>query len=304
MTWKKLKLSYYQLIQKISESNNIQKEWNEFLLNANKLYKSPPMALVPIIKAVKIASEGKKINELKILDHGCGSGLKTMFLYANGFTSAYGVNVNFDVNHLNKIVNLIFKFKDTRFIQTDGKTLPFDTNYFDFILSCQVVEHLQEEVVDLYYSEEGRVLKSGGIAYHQVPHSFVPYDSHSRLWFAHWMPSFLQPILYGIVKSIRDKKNCLKEGKKYAKRFNGEFVALRSPYYHYNQLKKHIGAEYHNNLGLDIITNENDFSSHDKDTPLGIRKFLYFLFNLPLIGKILSRILQYFIMLHTLAIKS
>ena len=304
MSWKKLKFSYNELIKKAKESDNIQKEWNEFFENSINLYKSPPMSLIPIIKAVKMAAKNKKNSDLKILDHGCGTGLKTLFLYANGYTSSYGVNVNFSVEHLNKIINIIFNYKNKRFIQTDGKILPFKKDFFDFILSCQVVEHLNEEFVELYYEEEGRTLKTGGIAYHQVPHSFVPYDSHSRLWFAHWIPSVFQPVIYGLVKSMRERKNCLSEGKKYARRFNGDFVSLRSPRFHFNQLKKHIGHNYNNNLGLDLITNENDFSSHDKDTPLGIRKFLYVLFNLPIIGIVFSRLMQYFIMLHTITIKN
>ena len=32
-------------------------------------------------------------------------------------------------------------------------------NFFDFIISAQVLEHLTDEEVFLYYSEEGRVLK-------------------------------------------------------------------------------------------------------------------------------------------------
>ena len=48
-----------------------------------------------------------------------------------------------------------FSFNKKKFLLTDGKKLPFPDKYFDFIISSQVVEHLTDEEVLMYYSEEG-----------------------------------------------------------------------------------------------------------------------------------------------------
>ena len=72
-----------------------------------------------------------------------------------------------------------------------------------------MVEHLREDEVYFYYEEEGRVLKKNGLAYHEVPHKFMPYESHSRLWLIHLFPYVFKPILYGIFLSLQARKNLI-----------------------------------------------------------------------------------------------
>ena len=194
-----------------------------------------------------------------------------------------------------------FSFNKKKFLLTDGKKLPFPDKYFDFIISSQVVEHLTDEEVLMYYSEEGRVLKSFGLAYHELPHKYIPYESHSRLWLIHLFPYFCKPFLYGVFISMQKRKNLFFKGSYYARRFSKEFLILRSPSFHKKIVNKYIGSC--EDLTLKRLLEKTDFSSYDMDSPLKIRKVLDAIFQLPFFGKFFALILKNFFILQTLSIK-
>ena len=203
---------------------------------------NPPIALDNLTSSLYKISKGNK--NIQILDHGCGGGLKSFYFVALGFKNVFGVNVNNNIDHLNTILKKIYNISEKRFFTTDGRKLPYESNKFNFIFSLQVLEHLSDSFIDQYYSEEERVIKKDGYVYHEVPHILVPFESHSRLWFAHWLPSFMQPIVYGILKTIQLKENKLLEGRAIAEKFNGGFVKLRTPNYHYKKIKMHFGVHF------------------------------------------------------------
>ena len=301
MTWTNMKKAFNELESTAkSNKNKILIKWKKFQKIAIEVSHSPPMALDNLTSSLYKISKGKK--NIKILDHGCGAGLKAFYFVALGFKNIYGVNVNYNVNHLNTILRKVYNITEKRFHTTDGRKLPFDSNKFNFIFSLQVLEHLSDSFIDTYYSEEERVLKKKGYVYHEVPHILVPFESHARLWFAHWLPSFIQPIAYGILKTIQLKENKLLQGKIIAKRFNGDFVKLRTPYYHYKKIKMHFGS--YTDMTVERLVRTTDFTYYDKDNPVRLRKFLYFIFRLPIIGYQLARICKNFFMLQTLAQKN
>lgn len=282
-----------------SNKNQIITKWEKFKEIAISVSHSPPMALDNLTSSLYKISNGKK--DIRILDHGCGAGLKAFYFVALGFKNIYGVNVNYNVSHLNTILKKVYAISEKRFYTTDGRKLPFENSKFNFIFSLQVLEHLSDSYIDMYYSEEERVLKKNGYVYHEVPHILVPFESHSRLWFAHWLPAFIQPIAYGVLKTIQLRENKLLQGKKIAKRFNGDFVKLRTPYYHYKKLNVHFGS--FTDMTIDRLVRKTDFKYYDKDNPVILRKFLYFIFRLPVIGHMFARLCKNFFMLQTLAQK-
>ena len=119
-------------------------------------------------------------------------------------------------------------------------------------------------------------MKKNGYAFHEVPHLLVPYDSHSRLWFAHWFPKFLQPMIYGVFKSLQNKQFLLHEGAQIAKKYNGEFLMLRTPFFHYQRILKYMGS--FNELTLERLVRNTNFDNYDKDNPIITKKnfILYF----------------------------
>ena len=53
-----------------------------------------------------------------------------IFLEAIGYKNVYGVNVNFDVFFINKILKTKFRVSEVRFFKTEGKNVPFKNNFF------------------------------------------------------------------------------------------------------------------------------------------------------------------------------
>jgi SAM-dependent methyltransferase len=301
MSWKSLKLAYYNLCNKAKNHESFIDEWSEYSKIAKSLEFNPPTGLKAITEQLQKLSENLSKDNIVILDHGSGGGFKAMFCAALGYTNIYGIDVDLDFEYLNKILSEIFNISEQRFISTDGKEVPFEDDFFDFIISSQVVEHLRDDEVHLYYSEEGRVLKKGGLAYHEVPHLLIPYESHSRLWMIHLFPFFLKPLLYGVFKSIEYKKNLLPKGLHYAKHFSGDAVKLRMPGFHRKMLLNHFG-EYED-LTIARLLENSDFSSYDMDSPLRLRKVLQYIFQIPVIGKIFANLLKNMFMLQTVSKK-
>ncbi|MDY7000251.1 MAG: class I SAM-dependent methyltransferase [Thermodesulfobacteriota bacterium] len=147
----------------------------------------------------KIAHEYNKLfkvldskKDVRILDYGCGEGRLVTFLLLDGYDEVYGVDVVPQEMNNSFIKNLGINKKF--FYPYDKKKLPFDNEFFDIVISQQVLEHVHN--LDDYYSEASRVLKKGGIALLDFPHRLIPFDSHSRKWFIHYFPEFIKKHLY------------------------------------------------------------------------------------------------------------
>ena len=302
MSFKNLKKIYSLIAEKAKNNECYTEEWKNFCFIAKNLEKNPPTAFEAIHNILNRLKKKMNKKNIFILDHGCGSGMTVIYLAALGYTKVHGINVNFDVAYLNKILKDKFNINKKKFFTTDGKKVPFKDEYFDFIISAQVVEHLREDEVFLYYKEEGRVLKKKGFAYHEVPHKYIPFESHSRLWIIHLLPYFIKPILYGVIMSIRKKENLFFKGSYYAKYFSKNFLILRSPSFHKKMIKENIGN--FEDLTVKRLSKKTDFSSYDNDSPLGLRKLIQKIFLFPLIGRPLVFIFKNLFILQTISIKN
>lgn len=301
MSWKELKNQYSIIINKLKNNENYDYEWANFKKLAFKLEKQQPSSISIIQKSLNSLENSQDREQIKIFDHGCGAALKVVYLATIGYKNVYGVNVNFNVDYVNKLLKERFEIKDNHFFETDGKKVPFPSRFFDFIISSQVLEHLTEKEIYLYYREEGRILKNSGLAYHELPHKFMPYDSHSRFWLIHLFPYFLKPFFYGLFMSIRKKKYLFSNGKYYANYYSKEFLILRTPNFHKKMLLQHIGS--FEDLTLKRLITDSDFTSYENKKLLGIRKFIQRLFSFPIIGKLLAIILKNLFILQTLSKK-
>jgi len=106
----------------------------------------------------KIRDFAKHVRNKKVLDVGCGNGNYTSLFAKNG-NVVFGVDIN-DFRH--KIYKDKFTYK-----KYNGKRLPFNNNEFDVVVSFDVIEHVEDDV--LFFSEINRVLKKGGIIYVATP---------------------------------------------------------------------------------------------------------------------------------------
>ena len=232
-------------------------------------------------------------NNIHILDHGCGGGRSLLFLAFKGYKNLWGVDVDFqddlELKKLNKLLNIATGRgidAEQRIYDYDGSNLPFSKNYFNFIFSQQVIEHIPDKSYLNYIKDEFRTLSQNGIIYHQIPHRLTPFEAHSKSWLIHWFPEGIAEKLYRIF-SI-DVENTKK------------MLFLRWPNIIKNDFTNvfgHVNIVTHNRLKNYI--NNGEFS---KTTAL-IRKTICFLVKIPLLGFLFASIISPFFMLELVAKK-
>lgn len=109
-----------------------------------------------------------------------------------GFGEGYGTNIlsksvkvatitGIDVD-LNSTKNASSKYKSDKlsYKHFNGEKIPFKDNYFDTVVSFQVIEHIQNDVNYIY--EIYRVLKSGGIFILTTPNRTYRLRSGQKPW--------------------------------------------------------------------------------------------------------------------------
>ena len=106
----------------------------------------------------------------RVLDYGCGGGNNSMFFIEKGYET-YGVEVadaalplikaNLESKHLDP--SLADRFS---IIPPDSTSLPFESGFFDFILSNQVLYYLpSQEQIKSVCKELSRCLRPGGAVF-------------------------------------------------------------------------------------------------------------------------------------------
>lgn len=299
-TWNNIVSAYVALAKAARADQPIVGLWNDFAALVAKSGQAPPDHMRMMLRSLRQIQREREPEDIWILDHGCGSGLNAFYLVGLGYRNMFGVNVNDEVDHLNRIYREVFGVEDTRLVTTDGGHLPFDDGTFDFIVSNQVLEHVSDDKIDLYYAEEGRVLKPGGGVFHEAPHLLVPYDSHARVWFAHMLPRFLKPLAYGVLKSLEQRKFMFHTGLIYTKHYES-FLFLRSRLYHRRQLIKHIGA--YRDLTLERLLEPFDSENYDPDANPLYRILMDKFVRLPVIGRRLARFFAKFVIMQTITMR-
>lgn len=142
---------------------------------------------------------------LKILDAGSGNGGTSI-----AFTEAGAVVSGVEVSE--ELVDIARRFADANnarpeFILYGGKKMPFGDNTFDAVLSISVLEHIDDPVN--YLREISRVLKPGGYLYLAFPNRLWPRETHTLLWFIHWLPYKMAASVVKILKHCPYKDNNL-----------------------------------------------------------------------------------------------
>ena len=128
-----------------------------------------------------LADFRKRVDEVegkKVLDIGFGNGLIAI-AFSKAGAEIYGVEVN---QKLLSIAREIAKSENKRiqFEHYDGKKLPFENSFFDYIFCTSVLEHVthKEELL----REMARVLKQGGKVYLAFPNKLALKETHTGLY--------------------------------------------------------------------------------------------------------------------------
>ena len=279
MTWHKCIKIINELEKNLEDIDKATLNWMELQSEINSEDHIVPYHVKKIISLLNLK------NNSYILDHGCGNGKTLIYLLARGFLNIKGVDVSKNGLKYNNFLLKLLNLNDPVFFSYQGNELPFKNNYFDFIYSQQVLEHVEDSYIDDFFTEENRVLKLEGITYHQIPHLLVPYESHVKIWFAHWLPLFLHNFIYRMnnIDINYFHKN----------------IFLRSSYFFLKKLRSNIG--FTKNISKERFLDHNEISYYDGN--IFLRKLIQKLFLIPLIGKILLNMLVIFTMLETVSIK-
>jgi ubiquinone/menaquinone biosynthesis C-methylase UbiE len=109
-------------------------------------------------------------NDLNILNIGAGTGddLKVLKNFGKNYV------IDIDANALAVIDNDLCEDKQ----QGDACNLPYENNFFDVVIACDVFEHINDHLKAI--SEAHRVLQPNGILLFTVPAFQSLYSSHDK----------------------------------------------------------------------------------------------------------------------------
>lgn len=131
----------------MAETKRVEKEktyWNNFAID--------PMVDLKYISDIEREPFLELIGDLcgKVLDVGCGVGR----LMKNGYC---GIDISQNMLDIAET-----RMPDCEFKLCDGRTIPYQDQYFDNVQCILVFQHLPFEGVQSYIREISRVLKTGG----------------------------------------------------------------------------------------------------------------------------------------------
>lgn len=146
--------------------------------NKKKIYNK----FLKIILDISKNFENKE--NIRILDWGCGKGELINYLKNNNF-NCYGVEISEFKMQQNIIKDKKNISEKIFLINSDNKTT-FESNYFDIVLTNQVIEHISDK--DSFLNEINRILKKGGYSYNILPAKYRINEVHLKMPFVHWLP--------------------------------------------------------------------------------------------------------------------
>lgn len=125
-----------------------------------------------------------RLNSCRVLDHGCGKGL----LVEAGVSKSidfYGVEMFSHGSGIGIKDDLVTKgLLDSRVREVVDEKIPFPDEYFDLVVSNQVLEHIP--AIEPVISEIRRVLKDDGLFLCILPYQGAYLEGHCKIPFAHW----------------------------------------------------------------------------------------------------------------------
>jgi len=140
-------------------------QWNKIFEQQGKVFAKPQEDIPTIVKLFK--KRGVK----RVLDLGCGSGRHAVYLAKRGF-EVYGIDIAPEGIKITKDWLKKEKLKASLKIGSVYKKLPYRDNFFDAIISVQVIHHARIKTIQKAIREIERVLKPNGLIFVTVPRLF------------------------------------------------------------------------------------------------------------------------------------
>ena len=137
-------------------------DWNDIFTKAGKVFDTPH----PDIERIAKTFLQKNCN--KILDLGCGTGRHLVYLSKIGF-EVYGLDASPKALEISRDwLKTEGKICDLKLHRIEDK-FPYMDEYFDAIISIQVIHHNYLKDIIFTIKEIERVLRSGGLIYLTFP---------------------------------------------------------------------------------------------------------------------------------------
>ncbi|MFX0051951.1 MAG: class I SAM-dependent methyltransferase [Candidatus Hermodarchaeota archaeon] len=133
-----------------------------------EIYKKNEMLSIPAHPLIEKISELFLENEVeRILDLGCGGGRHLIYLASKGF-DVYGLDIA-PTGLVHTLHVLSEKKLPAHLTFHDMYNLPYDNDYFDALISVQVIHHNKISNIHIVIQEIRRVLRTGGLVWITVP---------------------------------------------------------------------------------------------------------------------------------------
>jgi cyclopropane fatty-acyl-phospholipid synthase-like methyltransferase len=137
--------------------------WEKIYKKSKRLKKEPHSEMDEIVQLL----EKRKMK--RILDLGCGSGRHTVYLASKGF-DIYGLDLS--PKGLMHTLEFLSERGLTAHLTLHHMThLPYDSDFFDAVISVQVIHHNRIEDIRVTIKEITRVLKDKGLIWITMPAS-------------------------------------------------------------------------------------------------------------------------------------
>lgn len=263
----------------------IGEAWSSFKAAVADTLNAPPVHLRTVLSELQNLEQRMPRDFVTILDHGTGTGINLFYLAAMGYRQIWGANVVEKAQSFNRVFREVLGYDEGRIFLYDGRRLPLADGSVDLVISQTVVEHLADDCLASYYAEEGRVLRPGGRAIHQVPHRLMPYDSHTCTWFIHYVPRRVQIPLYEAFSKQPEQV--------------GRFLFLRWPWVHTRLACRHIGPT--SDRTAERLRVPADIDSFDG--PRSLRRMMDLAFNMPGLGPLFRILVSPFMMMESVSIR-
>ena len=132
--------------------------WENIFKKEGKVFHKPHPDLPEVIKLMK------KNKVKRVLDLGCGSGRHTVLLAREGF-EVYGMDNAPSGLRMTKKWLKELKLKAKIINSSCYKKIPFYDNFFDAVISIQVIHHAKLKDINHCISEIERILKPNGTVF-------------------------------------------------------------------------------------------------------------------------------------------
>ena len=198
----------------------------------------------------------------RVLDLGCGNGDLVLVYRERGF-DGFGCDMTF------KPGDNVDALRGRGWIRViDGRDyrLPFDDQFFDVVVTNQVMEHVKD--YDSTLKEIKRVMKPGAIFLHIFPARYRPIEPHIRVPFASVIQTKGWLRLWALI-GVRNAKQKEKSWRQVAEE-NYEYLSR-----HTNYLRKKEMSLFFNKYFLEICSCEREYM-------MGTRK-----------GRLIGRVAKY-----------